>query len=424
MSRSVKWTLVLIGGAALAGLLVFAFLQGRVEIAQEREREKPIKTPARTARDANGNVIVTLNRETQAQIALKTEVAAAETVYPEIAAYGRLQEDPGASFVVRAPVAGVLRGIASRGDSREWPALGEVMTDGARLGTIEPRLAPFERVDLATRTTNATADVEASQAAVNAARSAYDRARKLNADNKNVSDRVVEEAEAVVKADEAKLVAARKNVTQLEAAAQAQSGGTGPIDLVTRVGEVVEILARPGESVESGQAILRVARFDSMLARVDVPAGETVDPRISAARIVPVGHEEQQVRGERVSLASTVDPRTLGEGFVFRVSGLGAMLRPGAAVTAYLQVPGNAAKGVLIPYSAVVRFGGKAWVYRQVADDKFTRQEVAPDRSSSRGFLVTQGVSAGDRIVTVGPQILLSEEQKSQIQVLEETENK
>ena len=125
-----------------------------------------------------------------------------------------------------------------------------------------------------------------------------------------------------------------------------------------------------------------------------------------------------------MSLASTVDPKTLGEGFVFRVGGLGATLRPGAAVTAYLQVPGNAAKGVLIPYSAVVRFGGKAWVYRQVADDKFTRQEVAPDRSSSRGLLVTQGVSAGDRIVTVGPQILLSEEQKSQIQVLEETESK
>src|ERR1700686_3448626 len=94
MSRPAKWTLVLIGGAVLAGLLVFAFLQGRKEIAQEREREKPIKTPARTARDANGDVIVTLNPETQTQIGLRTDAVAAETVYPEIAAYGRLQEDP------------------------------------------------------------------------------------------------------------------------------------------------------------------------------------------------------------------------------------------------------------------------------------------------------------------------------------------
>jgi len=419
MSRPLKWTIALIGGAALAGLLVFAYLQGRVEIAQEREREKPIKTPARTARDAKGNVIVTLSRETQAQIGLRTEPSAVETVHPEIAAYGRLMEDPDASFVVRAPVAGVLR----RADSRQWPGLGEVVADGTRFGSVEPRLAPFERVDLATRITNAIADVEASEAALSAARAAYDRARKLNADNKNVSDRAVEEAEAAVKADEARFAAAQKNVAQLEAAAQAQVGGAGPIELVTRAGEVVEIVARPGESVESGQAILRVAQFNSMLARVDVPAGETLDPNVSTARIVPVGHEQLQVRGRRVSLASTVDPRTLGEGFVFRVAGFGTTLRPGAAVTAYIPVPGNASKAALIPYSAVVRFDGKAWAYQQVADDKFTRQQIDLDRSDSRGWLVTHGISAGDRIVTVGSQILLSEEQKSQIQVLEEGDN-
>ena len=100
------------------------------------------------------------------------------------------------------------------------------------------------------------------------------------------------------------------------------------------------------------------------------------------------------------------------------------MLRPGAAVTAYLQVPGKAEAGILIPQSAVVRAGGKTWVYRQVADNQFTREDVNLDRSSSRGWLVTQGVSAGNRIVTVGAQMLLSEEQKSQIQILEEAENK
>ncbi|HYL15896.1 MAG TPA: HlyD family efflux transporter periplasmic adaptor subunit [Terriglobales bacterium] len=418
MKRWLKWTLALVGGAALVVVLVFAFQAGRKEITQEREREKPIKTPARISRDANGNVIVTLDRETQGRIGLKTEPAAAETVYPEIAAYGRLQEDPGGAFVVRAPVAGVLR----RADSANWPALGESLAEGARFGAVEPRLAPFEHVDLDTRITNATADVEANQATLDAAKSAYDRARNLNADNKIVSDRAVEEAEAVVKASEAKLAGARKNVAQLESAAKAQAGGAGPIELIGRAGEVVEILARSGESVESGQAILRVARFDSMLARVDVPAGEVLDQRISSARIAPVGHEEQQVRGERVSLASTVDPKTLGEGFVFRVAGLDAMLRPGAAVTAYLQVPGKASRGVLIPYTAVVRFGGKAWTYRQVADDKFSRQELVLDRSNSRGWLITQGIAAGDRIVTAGAQILLSEEQKSQIQVLEEAE--
>ena len=125
-----------------------------------------------------------------------------------------------------------------------------------------------------------------------------------------------------------------------------------------------------------------------------------------------------------MSLAPTVDPRTLGQGYLFRVSGLGSILRPGAAITAYLQVPGKPASGFVIPQSAVVRAEGRIWVYRQVADDRFTRTEVNPDKSISRGWLVTQGFSKGDRIVMVGGQILLSEEQKSQIQVLEDTEPK
>ena len=82
MSRPLKWTLVLVGGAALAGLLIFAFIQGRREIAQEREREQPIKIPPRIARDTNGNLVVTLSRETQSQIGLKTQPAAAETQKP------------------------------------------------------------------------------------------------------------------------------------------------------------------------------------------------------------------------------------------------------------------------------------------------------------------------------------------------------
>jgi hypothetical protein len=86
-------------------------------------------------------------------------------------------------------------------------------------------------------------------------------------------------------------------------------------------------------------------------------------------------------------------------------------------------VDGKPTTGFLIPQSAIVRSGGKTWIYRQVADDKYSRQEVALSSSSNRGWLVT-GVTERDRVVTVGAQLLLSEEQKSQIQILEEAENK
>ena len=418
MNRTLKLLFAVVLAAGLAGLLIFAFIEGRAELAREREREQPIKVPPRISRNRSGDPIVTIDRETQVRIGLKTEAVTKQTVYPEIAAYGRLLEDPSASFVVRAPVAGVLR----RGP-REWPGLGAVLADGQSLGVIEPRLVPFERVDLAARLTNANGDVAVLEATLAASKATYDRTKALNADDKNMSDRAVQEAEARVKADEARLHAARKNVAEFEAAAKTKAGQTGPMPLVTRAGEVVEVIARPNEAVESGQAILRVARFDTMLARVDLPAGEVSGSKVSSARIAAVGREEQQVRGERVALASIADPRTLGEGYLFRVAGLGGMLRPGAAVTAYLQVDGTPSTGFLIPQSAVVRTGGKTWIYRQVAADKYSRQEVTLGNSGTRGWLVS-GVTERDRIVTVGAQLLLSEEQKSQIQILEEAGSK
>lgn len=419
MTRPVKWILAAIAGVGLIGAGVLAYVAGQKEIAQEREREEPVKTPPRIARGPNGEVVVKLDEDAQSRIGLKTDVARSETVYPEAAAYGHLQEDPGASFVVRAPVAGTLRSA----QSRDWPSLGENLSDGLSFGIVEPRLVPFERIDVGNRLTNAQADVEAAQASTDASRAEYERLKGLNV-NKNVSDRAVQEAEARLKGDQARLEAARKNVAQLEAAAKTQAGGAGPVALTTRAGEVVEVFAHPNEAVESGQQILRVASYDSMLARVDLPAGEAADPKISFARIVPVGHEDREVRGERVSLASTVDPRTLGEGYLFRVAGLGSLLRPGAAITAYLQIAGKPAAGIVIPESALVRSAGKIWAYRQIADDQFTRVEIDPGRNTSRGALVTRGVSPGDRIVTVGAQVLLSEEQKSQIQILEENEGK
>ena len=419
MTRPVKWILAAIAGVGLIGAGALAYVAGHREIAEEREREEPIKTPPRITRGPNGEVIVKLDGDTQSRIGLKTELARSETIYPETAAYGRLQEDPATSFIVRAPVAGTLRSS----QSRDWPRLGENLSDGLSFGIVEPRLVPFERIDVGNRLTNAQADVEAAQASMDASRTEYERLKSLNV-NKNVSDRAVQETEARLKGDRARLEAARKNVAQLEAAAKAQSGGAGPVALTTRAGEVVEVFAHPNEAVESGQQILRVASYDAMLARVDLPAGEAADSKISFARIVPVGHEDREVRGERVSLASTVDPRTLGQGYLFRVTGLGSMLRPGAALTAYLQIAGKPTAGIVIPESALVRSAGKIWAYRKIADDQFTRVEIDPERSTSRGTLVTRGVSSGDRIVTVGAQVLLSEEQKSQIQILEENESK
>lgn len=410
--RMLRWIVGAAVVAAVAAVLVWAFLGGRQELA--REGERAVKVPPRTTRTAAGEVVVTLDRETQKRIALRTEALAARTLEPEVAAYGSLQEDASRSFTLRAPVAGQLRPPPGR----DWPAIGATVADGAVVGRIEPRIAPVERVDLASRLAAARAEIDAVTASLAAARAAYERARTLNAENKIVSDRAVQEIEARVKGEEARLRALDETVRLIDASLRGTTGATGARPLVAeRGGEVVDAPAQPGEAVESGQPILRLARFDRLVARVHLPAGQDLGRAVPAARIVVFGHEAQALRGVRIGLGAAADPTTRGEILLFRVEPAGFPLRPGASVTAYLPVAGRPRQGVVIPRAAIVRAEGHAWAYLQVGDQGFARREVPLDTATETGWFVSGGFKAGDRVVVDGAQTLLSEEFKSQIPI-------
>ncbi len=403
------------GGLVILGLsvlLVWAYLASRGEQVKERELEKPIAAPQRTSRGLGGETVVTLDSATQRRIGLNVEALAAATLRPEIVALGTLQEDPSRSFTVRAPVAGVVRRTEP-----SWPDLGAVLTNGAVVGAIEPHVSPVAQIDLRSQLAAAQADEAALVAALTVARAAFDRAKILNAEGKIVSDRALQEAEATMKGEEARLNAAREKARLVGASLTSAAGPTGPIPLrLEQGGEVVEVFVQPGEVVQSGQSILRVARFDTLVVKVDLPVGERVDRSIATARIILIGQEDRPLRGHRIA-QSAADPRTRGLSFLFRVGADGLVLRPGEAVTAYLPVPGERRTGVVIPRSAIVRFSDRAWAYVAIEPEKFSRREVTLDNPTEAGWFVASGFAVGERIVTAAVQMLLSEELKSQIRI-------
>jgi hypothetical protein len=369
------------------------------------------KTPAAAPRTAAGDPIVRVTPEAQQRIGLQTRAVTAHTIEPEVIAFGHLDEDPARTFVLRAPVAGTLHFATGR----DWPNIGQSLADAAIVGTIEPRLATADRIGLTNQLTTAQSELSASTASVVAARRAYERTKLLNADDKNVSDRALEDAAARQAAEESRLKAATDTVRLLQQSLES-TGATGNKPLmVERGGDVVEILARPGEAVEPGTPILRVARLDRLFARVDVPVGERVPPSVPTAQIVAVGYEDAPVLADRVGLATTADPAAQGQSFVFRLRDTRLGLRPGLAVTARIGVPGPRRQGVVIPSTAIVRLAGKSYVYVQTMANEFARKEVTLDQATDAGYLSARTVTAGDRVVVQGAQLLLSEEFKSQI---------
>ena len=379
--------------------------------------ESAAKSASRISKNETGQAVVSLDADAQRRIGLKTVDVKPARLDAEVAAYGRLQEDPSEVFVLRAPISGTLRRAAGSG----WPGIGQMVADGVAVGSVEPRLAPMDRLTLADRLSASRADLESSAAALVAARSAYERAAKLNADSKNVSDRALQEAEARMRGEEARVKAARDTVQLMEASLKVSASALSSAPLaVERGGEVVEVMAQPGESVEAGQPVLRIARFSSLIARVDIPAGQALVAPVTTARISALGHEDTPLQGQRLALAAAVDPNTQGQAFLFRVENPGGALRPGLSVTAYLRKPGEVRKGTLVPPSAIIRAAGKTWVYIQQQADKFVRCAVTTDYLPGGRVFVSGELGDQGKVVTVGAQILFSEESKSQISVGDE----
>lgn len=380
----------------------------------------PVETAAASepAAAEGGAAKVKLTAEQVEQAGIKTDEVSASTLTPEARLYGVIQEDPGESFTVRAQVAGTVAGA----EGRSWPNIGETLADGTVVGTLEPRVMPSDQMAMATQRTtlqtqaaSADAEMRTATASLEAARESYDRLKALNEQDKNISDRAVQEALAKVRTEEAHLAGATQTADLAKAALKALEVKLASSPLtVSRGGEVVEVLVHPGESVEAGQAILRVTRFDHALAAVNVPIGEDISPAAKTARIVPMG-SAKPLAGVRIGTAAATDPRTHDPVLMFRLPTEGdTTLRPGTPVVAFVPSGGEALKGVVVPRTAIVRYQGKAWVYVAADKETFERREVALEHPSADGdgWFVMQGVKAGETVVTTGAAVILSDELK------------
>ena len=85
-------------------------------------------------------------------------------------------------------------------------------------------------------------------------------------------------------------------------------------------------------------------------------------------------------------------------------------LQPGSAITAQLQLKGDATKAVLVPPSAIVRQGPQAWVYVEKEEHEFMRLPVTLDQRVNVGWLVvpSDAVKPGTKVITTGAAALLS----------------
>ena len=91
---------------------------------------------------------------------------------------------------------------------------------------------------------------------------------------------------------------------------------------------------------------------------------------------------------------------------------------PGMNLVALLP-SGPAVPGVTVPATAIVWWKNRAWVYRPVGADAFSRTEIPTGLPAPGGGFIVKAADLPNtsEIVTRGAQLLLSEEFRAQIQL-------
>jgi hypothetical protein len=74
---------------------------------------------------------------------------------------------------------------------------------------------------------------------------------------------------------------------------------------------------------------------------------------------------------------------------------------------------GASLSGVLIPAEAAVISDGKYWCYVEKEPNAFVKTQISSEKPFENGYVVTQGVKAGDKVVIKGAAQLLAQESNS-----------
>jgi hypothetical protein len=152
----------------------------------------------------------------------------------------------------------------------------------------------------------------------------------------------------------------------------------------------------------------------SVLVQLDLPAGQPLNGQPTGARLLTLADPSTPIPAQFLGPMPSVDPQMQGRGILFLVESNGSRLMPGASVTGFITLPGEAQTGVAVPRNAIVRFNGAAWVYVQTGDETFQRVQVPLEHPLAEGWFVAGGLKPQDKVVTVAAQQVLSEELKGQ----------
>ncbi len=306
---------------------------------------------------------------------------------------GEVRPRSGGEVQVTAPISGRLS------TSSRLPVIGATVERGQELAS----LVPF---------TPAPGDRPALDYGIGEANTALDLARRNRERTEQllgagaIAAKRLDEARAAEATAAARLASAKERLAHYESSRQGDGGGPQFLLRAPISGIVAEVRASPGANVAQGDQLLRIVAVDSVYVIANVPEADVHRlAQLAGAEIEAAGMKSPLPARRLISKSSIIDPQSRTLSVIYDVPNPSRGLAIGESVFVRLVV-NRKMRAVTVPESAIVDDGGRPVVFIQNEGESFSRRPVKIGIKESDKVQVTEGLKAGERVVTRGAYLI------------------
>jgi Cu(I)/Ag(I) efflux system membrane fusion protein len=215
-------------------------------------------------------------------------------------------------------------------------------------------------------------------------------------------------ADALVRAARQRL--SRWDIAPADLDALATSGvARGELPIRSPVsGYVSEKNIAAGSAFEPGQRLLRITPLGRVWIEASIYESELPEVAVGQLARVDLAHLHGEPFEARVQwIYPSVDPETRTGKLRLEVANPDLALRPG--MVADVELDSEVGEHLVVPQSAVLYTGARAFVFRSFGEGRFRPQEVRVGIRSGDDVEIRSGLAEGDTIVVSGTFLIASE---------------
>jgi len=304
-------------------------------------------------------------------------------------------------------------------DPDRLPPLGAQVRANQTLADIEQIFAGSERVQLKTASLQLQTEIDQARQEADLRQKEFDRSRELY-EGGAIALKEFQTAESNLKQAQAKVEGAQRAKAEYDRAGAQQSEQTRTPIRAPISGTITSVDLIPGAQVETSKSLMTIVDTSTVWAEVAVHESDlTLIRRASTAEIVIPSDPSRSYRGRLVNIGITVDAQNRTIPVRFAVPNSDQNLKIEMAIEARIPT-GSPQKTIVIPAAAILFDQGISSVFVEAQPGVFQRRVVTPGLRRGGNVAIVAGLSAGEKVVSVGAQSLNSEALKSLIPADEE----